>query len=110
VRDYIHVVDIATAHLIALDYLVRDERPFDSFNIGTGSGNSVRQVIEIIGEVSGLDVTPVVESRRAGDPPALIGDVDRIEQTFEWKAQHDLRSIVDSSWRAWQAGPKRIKV
>ncbi|MDR0594897.1 MAG: UDP-glucose 4-epimerase GalE [Bifidobacteriaceae bacterium] len=108
VRDYIHVVDIATAHMIAMDYLERDSRPFDAFNIGTGAGTSVRQVIEMVGEVSGLDTAPVVEPRRAGDPPVLIGAVDRIEQTFEWKAQHDLRSIVDSSWRAWQAGPKRI--
>ncbi|MDR2564536.1 MAG: UDP-glucose 4-epimerase GalE [Bifidobacteriaceae bacterium] len=108
VRDYIHVVDIATAHMIAMDYLERDVRPFDAFNIGTGAGTSVRQVIEMVGEVTGLDTTPVMEPRRPGDPPVLIGAVDRIEQTFEWKAQHDLRSIVDSSWRAWQAGPKRI--
>jgi UDP-glucose 4-epimerase len=108
VRDYIHVVDLANAHMIALDYLERDERPFDAFNIGTGNGNSVREVIEMIGEVSGLDVTPEVTARRPGDPPVLIGDVDRIEQVFEWKAQHDLRSIVDSAWRAWQAGPRRI--
>ncbi|MDR1186598.1 MAG: UDP-glucose 4-epimerase GalE [Bifidobacteriaceae bacterium] len=109
VRDYIHVVDIATAHMIALDYLERDSRPFDSFNIGTGAGTSVRQVIDTLGEVTGLDTTPVIEPRRPGDPAVLIGDVDRIEQTFEWKAQHDLRSIIDSSWRAWQAGPKRIE-
>jgi UDP-glucose 4-epimerase len=108
VRDYIHVVDIATAHMIALDYLERETRPFDSFNIGTGAGTSVRQVIEMIGEVSGLGTTPVLEPRRPGDPAILIGDVNRIEQAFEWKAQHDLRSIVDSSWRAWQAGRKRI--
>ncbi|MDR1824786.1 MAG: UDP-glucose 4-epimerase GalE [Bifidobacteriaceae bacterium] len=108
VRDYVHVVDLANAHLIALDYLERDERPFDVFNIGTGNGNSVREVIEMIGEISGLDVTPQVTARRPGDPPVLIGDVDRIEQVFEWKAQHDLRSIVDSAWRAWQAGPRRI--
>ncbi|MDR3107888.1 MAG: UDP-glucose 4-epimerase GalE [Bifidobacteriaceae bacterium] len=107
-RDYIHVVDIATAHMIAMDYLDRDERPFDAFNIGTGAGTSVRQVIEMVSQVSGLDTTPVIEPRRPGDPAVLIGDVDHIEQTFEWKARHDLRSIVDSSWRAWQAGPKRI--
>ncbi|MDR1635253.1 MAG: UDP-glucose 4-epimerase GalE [Bifidobacteriaceae bacterium] len=108
VRDYIHVIDIATAHMIALDYLDRDQRPFDSFNVGTGAGASVRQVIEMIGEVTGLDTTPAVKPRRPGDPAVLIGAVDRIEQTFEWKAQHDLRSIIDSSWRAWQAGPRRI--
>ncbi|MDR2377927.1 MAG: UDP-glucose 4-epimerase GalE [Bifidobacteriaceae bacterium] len=108
VRDYIHVVDIAAAHMIAMDYLERDVRVFDAFNIGTGAGTSVREVIEMVGEVSGLDTAAEVAARRPGDPPVLIGAVDRIEQTFEWKAQHDLRSIVDSSWRAWQAGPKRI--
>ncbi|MDR1442415.1 MAG: UDP-glucose 4-epimerase GalE [Bifidobacteriaceae bacterium] len=108
VRDYIHVIDIATAHMVALDYLDREERPFAAFNIGTGAGTSVRQVIEMVGEVSGLDVAPVTEPRRPGDPAVLVGDVDRIEQTLDWKARHDLRSIVDSSWRAWQSGPRRV--
>jgi UDP-glucose 4-epimerase len=108
VRDYIHVVDIAAAHMIALDYLDREDRPFDAFNIGTGGGHSVRQVIETVGEVTGLATAPETVPRRPGDPPVLIGDVDRIEQVFEWKAQHDLRSMVDSVWRAWQAGPKRV--
>ncbi|MDR2380716.1 MAG: UDP-glucose 4-epimerase GalE [Bifidobacteriaceae bacterium] len=105
VRDYIHVLDIASAHMIALDYLDGDDRPFDAFNIGTGAGNSVRQVIEMIGEVTGLDVTPEIAPRRAGDPPVLIGEVERINRVFGWKADYDLRSIVDSSWRAWQASP-----
>ncbi|MDR0366058.1 MAG: UDP-glucose 4-epimerase GalE [Bifidobacteriaceae bacterium] len=108
VRDYVHVVDIATAHMAALGYLERDERPFDTFNIGTGFGSSVRQVIDTVGQVSGLAVNPVIQPRRPGDPAVLVGNVDRIEQVFEWKAQHDLLSIVDSAWRAWQAGPKRI--
>ncbi|MDR1392863.1 MAG: UDP-glucose 4-epimerase GalE [Bifidobacteriaceae bacterium] len=110
VRDYIHVLDIATAHMAALDYLNRADRPFDVFNIGTGSGHSVRRVIEMIGQVSGLDVTPDIEPRRPGDPPLLVSDVSRIERVFGWKAGHDLESIVESSWRAWQAGPKRISV
>jgi UDP-glucose 4-epimerase len=110
VRDYVHVLDIGTAHLAALDYLDRAERPFDVFNIGTGEGHSVRQVIGQIGTVTGLDVTPVVEPRRPGDPPVLVGDVARIGQVFGWAAAHGLGSIVESAWRAWQAGPKRIVV
>jgi UDP-glucose 4-epimerase len=102
------VVDIATAHMAALEYLDRDERPFGAFNIGTGFGSSVRQVIDAIGDASGLQFTPTIAPRRPGDPAILVGAVDRIEQVFEWKAQHDLPSIVDSSWRAWQAGAKRI--
>ncbi|MDR1117776.1 MAG: UDP-glucose 4-epimerase GalE [Bifidobacteriaceae bacterium] len=109
VRDYIHVLDVATAHLVALDYLATKERPFDVFNIGAGEGHSVRQVVEAVGEVTGLDATPEIEPRRPGDPPVLVGDVARIERVFAWHAQHDLRSIVDSAWLAWQAGPKHIE-
>ncbi|MDR2252581.1 MAG: UDP-glucose 4-epimerase GalE [Bifidobacteriaceae bacterium] len=109
-RDYVHVADVASAHIAALDYLARAERPFDAFNIGTGRSHSVRQVIETIGRVTGLDVAPEILARRPGDPAVLVGDVSRIEQVFGWKAEHGLDSIVESSWRAWQAGPKRIEL
>ncbi|WP_371151675.1 UDP-glucose 4-epimerase GalE [Buchananella felis] len=111
IRDYIHVLDLAKAHIAALDAL-GGEAPLEHhvFNVGTGAGSSVREVIDTIGEVSGLDVTPEICERRAGDPPQLIGDAARIGQDLGWKAEHGLTEIVASAWSAWQAGDRRIDV
>jgi len=108
VRDYIHVRDLAQAHLSALDYLETDDRAASVFNVGTGTGASVKDVIDEIGRASGLDVTPDIAERRAGDPPRLVAAADRIEQVLGWRAQHGLPEIVRSAWEAWQAGPRRI--
>ncbi len=107
IRDYIHVLDLAHAHLAALDGL--DGEPGENvFNVGTGTGASVREVIDTIGEVSGLDVTADIEPRRPGDPPRLVASPDRIRDHLGWKAEHGLSDIVRSAWEAWQAGPRRI--
>lgn len=103
VRDYVHVHDLALAHLAALDGLDRDERPHDVYNVGTGSGSSVFEVLRVIGEVTGIDTTPDVRDRRAGDPPALVADVSRIEADLGWKASRDLTDIVTTAWEAWRA-------
>lgn len=108
IRDYIHVLDLARAHIDALAYLDLDQRSFDVFNVGTGQGSSVREVIVEIGRASGLDVTPEVFPRRAGDPAILIGDNTRIVETFGWVAEFGLPEIIESAWAAWQAGPRRI--
>src|SRR5690625_870224 len=108
VRDYIHVQDLAQAHLSALASLDTDDRAASVFNVGTGTGASVKDVIDEIGRASGLDVTPDIAERRAGDPPRLVAAADRIEQVLGWRAQHGLPEIVRSAWEAWQAGPRRI--
>lgn len=108
VRDYIHVLDLAHAHLAALDYLERDERPASVFNVGTGQGASVAEVVAEIGRVSGLDVTADLAERRAGDPPRLVASADRIGEALGWTAQQGLPEIIASAWEAWQAGPRRI--
>jgi len=100
VRDYVHVLDLAEAHLSALDYLSRDQREFDTFNVGTGSGSSVFEVLDAIREVSGIDFEHEVAERRAGDPPFLCADVSRINSTLGWKAKNGLREIVASAWEA----------
>ncbi|CAN5584703.1 UDP-glucose 4-epimerase GalE [soil metagenome] len=104
IRDYVHVLDLAQAHLAALDYLDRDTRPYDVFNVGTGAGASVRDVLDQVASSTGLTVDPEVVERRPGDPAQLVADVRRIEQTLGWKAEHELAPIVDSAWSAWQAG------
>jgi UDP-glucose 4-epimerase len=100
VRDYVHVLDLAQAHLAAVDYLSREERPFDNFNVGTGIGASVFEVLSELRIASGIDFKEEVEPRRAGDPPKLVADVQRIREVLGFEATHDLRQIVQSAWDA----------
>jgi UDP-glucose 4-epimerase len=101
IRDYVHVVDLADSHLAALDYLDRDDRPHDVFNVGTGTGASVSEVLRQVAHATGLDASPTVGPRRPGDPAALVADVSRIDGALGWRAEHDLAAIVDSAWQAW---------
>ncbi|OKL46381.1 UDP-glucose 4-epimerase GalE [Boudabousia liubingyangii] len=110
IRDYIHVLDLAKAHLAALDYLGSDRiSEHHVFNVGTGQGNSVKEVIDQIAKTTGLEFETEILGRRAGDPPQLIGDPSRIGIELGWKAQHYLPEIIESAWSAWQAGPRRIE-
>ena len=97
VRDYIHVSDLAAAHLLALDALDRAGKLI--YNLGSGQGFSVRQVIEGVRRISGHAI-PVVESpRRAGDPAVLIASSDKIRRELDWKPQFpELESILKSAW------------
>lgn len=102
IRDYVHVGDLAEAHIYALDYLAAaDGQPAESvFNVGTGSGASVSEVIDTLARVLDRPITPVMGDRRAGDPPQLIADVERIGREFAWKAQYDLTDIITSAVQA----------
>ena len=102
IRDYIHVLDLAEAHLAALDYLARDDRPHDVFNVGTGTGSSVREVLAQIGTTTGYPVQPKVGDRRPGDPANLVADVSRIQSVLGWSATRDLAAMIDSAWAAWE--------
>ena len=108
IRDYIHVLDLAHAHLAALDHLDDAADGATVLNVGTGRGASVREVVDELGRVSGLDVTPDVEPRRAGDPPRLVASAERIGEVLGWRASNGLPEIIESAWEAWQAGPRRI--
>lgn len=100
VRDYVHVHDLAEAHLVALDYLESEDRPESVFNVGTGVGSSVLEVLAEIKRVSRLDFEPELLPRRAGDPPFLAADVSRIERILKWKAKFGLAEIIESAWAA----------
>jgi UDP-glucose 4-epimerase len=100
VRDYVHVGDLASAHLAAIDYLGNDVRTKSTFNVGTGKGSSVFEVIDEIKKVSGINFKEEVVSRRPGDPPFLCADVSRIKNVLGWSAKHDLHDIVASAWAA----------
>lgn len=100
IRDYVHVHDLAEAHLSALDYLERDDRKFSTFNVGTGSGSSVFEVLNEVKRVTGIDFKIDLQARRAGDPPSLCADVTRIEQELGWTAKQGLAEIIESAWAA----------
>lgn len=108
IRDYVHVKDLAEAHIVALHGLA-DGLPNHIYNVGTGTGSSVKEVIDAVGRASGLDTTPVIEGRRAGDPPKLIASADRIAADLGFRASLGLTEIAESAWHAWQAGPRRIE-
>ncbi|MBX9472737.1 UDP-glucose 4-epimerase GalE [Microcella sp.] len=96
VRDFVHVRDLAEAHLAVLDALPRQLEPHRVYNVGTGVGSSVREVVE--GIRSRLTDAPaaVPRPRRPGDPAAVVADVSRIADELGWRAQHDLDDIIDS--------------
>ena len=100
VRDYVHVLDLAEAHLRALDYLDQEDREFDVFNVGTGVGSSVLDVVNEVSKVICKPIEPVIADRRPGDPAYLCADVSRIERVLGWKAERNLHDIIKSAWDA----------
>ncbi|GAA0412451.1 UDP-glucose 4-epimerase GalE [Streptomyces luteireticuli] len=103
VRDYIHIEDLATAHLAAARAL--DEQPGSgdlTLNVGTGRGVSVREMADLIGEVTGrTDLVPETRPRRAGDPARVVAANDLIGRRLGWSPRHDVRSMVVSAWEGW---------
>jgi UDP-glucose 4-epimerase len=100
IRDYVHVEDLALAHLAAVGYLVGEGQEFSTFNVGTGVGASVIEVLDALKIATGIDFEVAIGERRAGDPPRLVADVTRIEKTLGFRTKHDLASIVQSAWDA----------
>lgn len=107
VRDYIHVVDLARAHIMALDVLSDGSR---IYNLGCGgAGYSVREVIETARQVTGKDIPTKIGPRRAGDPAVLIASSEKIKRELGWLPMHqDLRVIIESAW-AWMRDGKGRK-
>ena len=106
IRDYVHVVDLADAHIRALGHLRRGGAS-DFLNLGTGHGYSVLEVIEAARQVTGRDIRIRVEPPRAGDPPRLVADPAKSKSVLGWvPTKSDLRSIIDSAWRWHQRHPR----
>ena len=101
IRDYIHVNDLAEAHVLALKYLA-DGGDSIALNLGTGHGYSVKEVLDKVEEVTGREVSKRVAPRRAGDPPALVADPRRAELLLGWKATRSLDRIVSTAWKWMQ--------
>jgi UDP-glucose-4-epimerase GalE len=97
IRDYIHVDDLAEAHLLALQALSPQKEL--RYNLGTGRGYSVREVVRVVEEVTGKKVPLKEGSRRAGDPPVLVAGVEKVRGELGWQARYtDLRAIVETAW------------
>ena len=98
-RDYIHVTDLAQAHIKALSYLM-DGGASDIFNLGNGTGFSVKDVVETARQVTGHPIQAVIEPRRAGDPAVLIATSDKARAVLGWKPEHDsLEEIIATAWQ-----------
>jgi len=99
IRDYIHVLDLANAHILALKALINGHKT-DIYNCGTGKGYSNNQVIEMIKNVSGNNLKIKIESRRPGDANELVADSSKLQNEFNWKPQYsDLKTIIQSAWQ-----------
>ena len=98
IRDYIHVTDLADAHLRAMDYL-KNGGESTCMNLGNCIGNSVLEVIEAAKEVTGKEIPVVLDERRAGDPPTLVGSAQKAEELLGWKPQYgDIKEILKHAW------------
>ncbi|WP_435273321.1 UDP-glucose 4-epimerase GalE [Streptomyces parvulus] len=104
VRDYIHVEDIASAHLAAARRLAdAPEGTALTLNVGRGEGSSVREMVDRVLKVTGRqDLAPQVTERRPGDPARIVAAADRAREELGWTARHDLDDMIDSAWRGWR--------
>lgn len=103
IRDYIDVRDLAQAHLLALNAL--EPGAAHAYNLGSGTGFSVQEVVDVCREVTGLPITTEISERRAGDPAVLIADSSLIRQELGWERKHDLADTVSAAWQWKQANP-----
>jgi UDP-glucose 4-epimerase len=104
VRDYIHVLDLAQAHILALEAI--DQQTQQIYNLGSGHGFSVREVIDTARRITGKTITAVESPRRPGDPAVLVASSEKIRQELGWQPQHtELDQIIDSAWRWHQKRP-----
>ena len=102
IRDYVHVQDLADAHIAALDLIDKSAPGFNVINIGTGVGASVLEVIDTISAITGKVIQPKFVERRQGDPASLVADVSKAKEVLNWESKRDLREIVASAWEAWR--------
>ncbi|MEL7034916.1 MAG: UDP-glucose 4-epimerase GalE [Cyanobacteria bacterium J06592_8] len=99
VRDYIHVNDLASAHVLGLEYLLKGGKT-DVFNLGNGNGFSVKEVIETARQVTGREIKAIECDRRPGDPPALVGSAEKARQILGWNPEYaDLNAIISHAWQ-----------
>lgn len=100
VRDYVHVADLAHSHVVAAQKLSAGEQLEPVYNLGSGTGSSVKQIMDAVREVTGIDFTPEIGPRRAGDPARIVATGELAGRDLEWTMRHDLMDMVASAWSA----------
>ena len=105
IRDYVHVEDLAAAHLLALEALSRGMKS-GHFNLGSGNGYSVKEIVAAVEKVTGRKVRVKISPRRPGDPPRLVAASGRAKKDLKWKPVHGLESIIRTAWQ-WEISPHR---
>jgi UDP-glucose 4-epimerase len=109
IRDYIHVMDLVQAHILALNKLL-ETRQSSTYNLGSSTGFSVNQVIEMARKVTGRPIPTQVETRRAGDPAVLLASSEKARRELGWKPHYDsLESIIQSAWAFHQTHPEGVQ-
>jgi UDP-glucose 4-epimerase len=111
IRDYIHVVDIAKAHIFALERLLagRNKSPFEVYNLGTGKGHSVFELIKTFEEITGIKLNYEVAPRRKGDVIKIFADTKLANQELGWRAEHSLKDMLFSAWK-WEKHKENKKI
>lgn len=109
IRDYIHVVDLAKAHILALENL-KKTGVSDYFNIGSQKGYSVKEIIGVAREVTRHPIPEQIDSRREGDPASLVASSKKIKQTLGWKPKYKLKRIIETAWKWHKNHPNGYKV
>ena len=107
VRDYLHVQDLAVAHVTAAERLTAGAPLEAAYNLGSGRGVSVAEIMTAIADVTGIRFTAEVAPRRAGDPPRIVANGDRAARDLDWAMRHTLIDMVASAWQAQSRGPRR---
>jgi len=101
IRDYIHVMDLAKAHVRALDYALSMGQDYDVFNLGTGKGCSVLEVIKAFEKISGVNLPYIIGDRRIGDVEKIWANASKAEKILKWGCKYDLEDMMDTAWK-WQ--------
>lgn len=102
IRDYIHVTDLAEAHILALESLIDGKNKAATYNLGNGQGYSVKEVIDMCESVTGKKANIVIADRRNGDPAMLVASSERINEELGWKAKRNLEEIIETAWEFHQ--------
>ncbi|MDR1710798.1 MAG: UDP-glucose 4-epimerase GalE [Propionibacteriaceae bacterium] len=102
VRDYIHVADLAVSHVAAAKALAKGDKLLPAYNLGSGDGLSVREIMDMFASVTGIPFEPEVAERRPGDPARIVADGTAAARDIDWKMRHSVTEMVASAWKAWQ--------
>lgn len=109
IRDYIHVLDLADAHYLAYKYL-QDENESEIFNLGSGKGFSVKEVVDVAREVTGKEIPAEIADRRPGDPAILVASSEKIKKKLGWSPKYtNLREIIEDAWKFHLSHPNGLK-